>query len=50
MIDNDSWRIWVGGDPKKQLDKQVYRDSKEPDLEQIKKNYALVADLTDRFE
>ena len=47
VIDNDSWRIWPGGDKTRQLDKQVYRDTR--DLENTRSRYALVAELTDRF-
>ena len=47
VIDNDSWRIWPGGDKSKQLDKQVYRDTR--DLENTRSKYAIVAALTDRF-
>lgn len=47
VIDNDSWRIWPGGDPKKQLDKQNFRDGHP--LSQVADNYALVAELTKQF-
>jgi phosphoribosylaminoimidazole-succinocarboxamide synthase len=47
VIDNDSWRIWPGADPAKQLDKQSFRDGS--DLGLVSDNYALVAELTRRF-
>ena len=47
VIDNDSWRIWPGGDPKRQLDKQNFRDGHP--LSMIADNYALVAELTQQF-
>lgn len=47
VIDNDSWRIWPGGDPSKQLDKQSFRDGS--DLNLVSDNYVLVAELTRRF-
>ncbi|MBF0351809.1 MAG: phosphoribosylaminoimidazolesuccinocarboxamide synthase [SAR324 cluster bacterium] len=47
VIDNDSWRIWPGGDPKRQLDKQNFRDGHP--LRMVSDNYALVAELTSAF-
>ena len=47
VIDNDSWRIWPGGDPERQLDKQNFRDGNP--LSMVADNYALVAELTQQF-
>lgn len=47
VIDNDSWRIWPGGDPARQLDKQNFRDGHP--LGMVADNYALVAELTQQF-
>lgn len=52
VIDNDSWRIWPGGEKSRMLDKQIYRNAAAVDealLAQIHDRYAQVADLTDRF-
>jgi phosphoribosylaminoimidazole-succinocarboxamide synthase len=53
VIDNDSWRLWPGGDKTRMLDKQVYRNLQsvtEQDLQAIADRYALVADLTGRLK
>ena len=47
VVDNDSWRIWPGGDPNNQLDKQSFRDGE--DLSNVANKYELVTELTNRF-
>lgn len=52
VIDNDSWRIWPGGEKARMLDKQIYRNAAVVDaalLGQIHDRYAQVADLTDTW-
>ena len=47
VVDNDSWRIWPGADPKRQLDKQCFRDGEA--LSKVQENYAIVTELTQQF-
>jgi phosphoribosylaminoimidazole-succinocarboxamide synthase len=52
VIDNDSWRIWPGGEKGRMLDKQVYRNAQHVDdavLDDIRRRYAIVAEITERF-
>jgi phosphoribosylaminoimidazole-succinocarboxamide synthase len=47
VVDNDSWRIWPGGNPENQLDKQSFRDGE--DLSNVANKYQLVTELTNGF-
>ncbi|HET9922219.1 MAG TPA: phosphoribosylaminoimidazolesuccinocarboxamide synthase [Ktedonobacteraceae bacterium] len=52
VIDNDSWRLWPGGDKTRMLDKQVYRNLPQvtaQDMQNVADRYALVADLTGKL-
>jgi phosphoribosylaminoimidazole-succinocarboxamide synthase len=52
VIDNDSWRVWPGGDKAQRVDKDNYRElaeAAEDALADVKKKYAWVAEATTRF-
>lgn len=49
VVDNDSWRIWPGGEQARMLDKQLYRNAAVVDdalLADVLARYARVAELT----
>src|SRR5271165_22580 len=53
VIDNDSWRVWPGGDPKRMLDKQIYRNMgtpKDSELGAVKEKYEEVAERVAQFQ
>ncbi len=47
VIENDSWRIWPGGDPANMKDKQLYRDGQP--MGTVEDAYRWVAEATNRF-
>lgn len=47
VIDNDNWRIWPGGLPDQQLDKQCFRDGDS--VEKVTNVYELVTGFTNQM-
>ncbi len=47
VIDNDSWRLWPGGEKSHQMDKQIYREG--GNLDEVLRNYKMVAEMTALF-
>ena len=52
--DNDSWRLWPGGDKRLMLDKQIYRNLKSDEIDEkallnVKSKFEIVADRTKKL-
>jgi len=47
VIDNDSWRIWINGNPELQLDKQTFRDGRS--LTEVLNNYIFVSQISSQL-
>ncbi len=52
VIDADSWRAWIGGDPEQGIDKQYFRDNPDFNSDHLEKLYAKyrqATEITSRF-
>lgn len=54
VIDNDSWRLWPGGDKRLMLDKQIYRNLNSDEIDEnallnVKSKFEVVAERTKKL-